>query len=430
MGWMQNHVKSQGVQILIIALFVAIAGEFKITPFSGEIFRIGLGSSTFLLLLLLIRQLPYIKTGIAVGVTVLLFRTLLDIASTDHLMLLDSLRKHFSAMLYYIVFAIGMRLIQERLHELHPLILGACTAVIDFMSNEMELIARSTLYHLPFVQPSQWLLISVTAVVRCYFTIGLYSSIMVSQMRIVHAEQQKRMEQMLTINSGLYGEVFYLKKSMDAIEKITVKSYDLYCRLNESPASKDYSKSILEITQQIHEIKKDSQRILAGLIKLTDKETASELALSEIVQFVLKSNQEYSSMLRKEIRMEHELRTNYPTSHYIPLLTVLNNLVSNAVEAIEVKGTIRIQVYALLQDTVFIVSDTGSGISEPDKEVVFEPGFTTKFNQEGIAATGIGLSHVRDIVKSFGGSIELKPYKHTDETTFVVSFPTKALYKE
>ncbi|TDF96807.1 ATP-binding protein [Paenibacillus piri] len=427
---MQNRFKSQGAQIMIIALFVAIAGEFKITPFSGELFRIGLGSSTFLLLLLLMRQLPYIKTGIAVGIAVLLFRTLLDTASSDHLMLLESMRKHFSAMLYYIVFAIGMSLIRERLHEFHPLLLGACSSVVDFMSNEMELIARSTLFHLPYYQPAQWLLISVTAVVRCYFTVGLYSSITVNQMRIVHAEQQKRMEQMLMINSGLYGEVFYLKKSMRAIEQITVQSYDLYCRLNMLPEYKDYSRSILEITQQIHEVKKDSQRILAGLLKLTDKETASEMMLSEIVQFVLKSNQEYSRMLHKDVHMEQEMRVNYSTAHSIPLLTVLNNLVSNAVEAIELEGTIRIQVYGMLSETVFIVTDSGTGISELDKEMVFEPGFTTKFSQEGIAATGIGLSHVRDIVQSFKGSIQLKGGKLAGETTFVVALPTNALKKE
>ncbi|WP_249866432.1 ATP-binding protein [Paenibacillus konkukensis] len=424
---MQNRFKSTGMQILIIALLVAIAGEFKITPFSGEIFRIGLGSSAFLFFLLLMRHLPYVKTGVAVGVAVLLFRMLEDTASADHLLILESVRKHFSAMLYYIVFSIGMSWIQKRLHVLHPLLLGACTAGIDFLSNEMELIARSTLFHLPYVQLSQWLLISVTAVVRCYFTVGLYSSLTVSQMRIVHAEQQKRMEQMLKIGSGLYGEVFYLKKSMDTIEQITAKSYDLYCRLNEAKEGWEYSRSILEITQQIHEVKKDSQRILAGLLKLSDRETASEMKLSEIVQFVMRSNEEYGRMLLKEASLEKDVRSDYITSHYIPLLTVLNNLAANAVEAIERKGTVRIQVYEMHEDTVFIVSDSGSGISEQDKEMVFEPGFTTKYSQEGIAATGIGLSHVRDIVRSFGGTIRLKSRDQTDETTFIVSLPTTAL---
>jgi len=420
-------MKSEGMQMTIVALIVAVAGEFKVTPFSGELFRIGLGSSAFLLCLLFMRHLPYIKTGIIVGVTVLIFRSLEDIASADHLILLECVRKHFSAMLYYIVFAAGMSRFQRKIHEQHPLILGACCSAVDFLSNEMELIARSTLYHLPYVQPAQWLLISVTAIVRCYFTIGLYSSITVNQMRTLHMEQQKRMEQMLKIGSGLYGEVFYLKKSMETIEQITAKSYDLYCRLNESPDHKAFSRSILEITQQIHEVKKDSQRILAGLLKLSDRETASAMTLSEIVHFVLQSNREYSEMLHKVTRMEGEVKSDYSTRHYIPLLTVLNNLAANAVEAVEGEGTVRIQVEELQGETVFTVSDTGGGILEQDREMVFEPGFTTKYSQEGMAATGIGLSHVRDIVRSFGGAIELKPRGTPAATTFVVTLPTKAL---
>ncbi|NBD27807.1 sensor histidine kinase [Paenibacillus glycinis] len=427
---MQNWLKSESMQITVVAVVVAVAGEFKINPFIGEVFRIGLGSSAFLFLLLLMSHLPYFKTGIAVGATVLLFRITSDgAASADAFSLLDSARTHFSAMLYYVVFGTGMASIHRRLHQLNPLVLGACVSVIDVASNGAELLSRSMAFGLPYFQSGQWILISVIAAVRSYFTTGIYSSIAVSQMRSVHAEQHKRMEQMINVGSGLYGEVFYLRKSMDAIERITAKSHDLYGRLIEEGLP-GHGRSVLEITQQIHEVKKDSQRILAGLVKLVDLESAPEMTLAEIVELVAKSNGEYGRMLNKDVRLEKDVGIDYATCHYIPLITVLNNLVANSAEAIEHRGSIRIRVRERGGETEFVVADTGTGIAEQDKDMVFEPGFTTKFNQEGTAATGIGLSHVRDIVGSFEGRFLLLEPGEAAETTFVAAFPTAKLKKE
>ena len=100
------------------------------------------------------------------------------------------------------------------------------------MSNEIELLARSLIFHSLNMFTEQLLYITVTAVVRSYFVVGIYNSVTINQMRVVHNEQQKRMEQMLNTNSGLYGEVFYLRKSMDTIEQITAKSHNLYEKIN------------------------------------------------------------------------------------------------------------------------------------------------------------------------------------------------------
>lgn len=424
---MRRYTSHVGMQMLLVAVITAIAGEFKITPFSGEMFRIGLGSSAFLLFLLLMRQLPYLYTGIVTGITVLIFRTILDLLHAfDTSSLFTSIQTHLSAAFYYMIFAIGMKQIQVHLPKFHPLLLACLISPIDFLSNELELLARSILFHTSYLYKDQWLLIGATSVVRSIFGVGLYSSIIISQMRVVHREQHKRMEQMLNIGSGLYGEVFYLKKSMDAIEHITAKSHDLYGKLSRA-GDKEASRTMLEITQQIHEVKKDSQRILSGLLKLFDREQAADMTISEIVMFVIQSNCGYSQMLKKKIHYEKTIEVDYSTSYYIPLLTVLNNLVSNAVEAIATEGTVRIKVYAQGDDTVLAVADTGEGIAEPDKDIIFEPGFTTKFNHEGCAATGIGLSHVRDIVHSSGGKLQLHATGRHVETTFIVAFSTRTL---
>ncbi|KQX56895.1 histidine kinase [Paenibacillus sp. Root444D2] len=415
--------------MILVAIVTAIAGEFKITPFSGEMFRIGLGSSAFLLSLLLMKHLPYVYTGIITGITVLLFRTLEDgILLHGAMSFSASAQTHLSAAFYYMAFAIAMSFIKRNWDQFHPFVLGLFLSVIDLMSNEIELLARSLIFHSVNMFTEQLLYITVTAVVRSYFVVGIYNSVTINQMRVVHNEQQKRMEQMLNTNSGLYGEVFYLRKSMDTIEQITAKSHNLYEKINGA-GLKSYSRTILEITQQIHEVKKDSQRILAGLLKLFDRDFASDMRLAEVVEFAIKSNLGYSAMLGKKIQFKSDIQTDYCSDQYLPLLTVINNLVSNAVEAIEDQGSILVSASEQGAETVIIVADTGVGISEQDKDMIFAPGFTTKFNLEGFAATGIGLSHVRDIVHSLGGDIHLRSDEPGFQTTFVITILTDTLKK-
>jgi len=77
------------------------------------------------------------------------------------------------------------------------------------------------------------------------------------------------------------------------------------------------------------------------------------------------------------------------------------------------------------------VSDSGKGIPAKNRETIFQPGFTTKFGEGGSAATGIGLSHVNDIISSLGGTIKL----YSDDrnapwtTIFRVKLPTDVLKK-
>ncbi|KAA2301777.1 ATP-binding protein, partial [Clostridioides difficile] len=63
-------------------------------------------------------------------------------------------------------------------------------------------------------------------------------------------------------------------------------------------------------------------------------------------------------------------------------------------------------------------------------DVIFEPGYTTKFNEVGIAATGIGLSHVRDIVQSLAGQIKVESAPpRARGTTFRIAIPKINLIK-
>ncbi len=301
--------------------------------------------------------------------------------------------------------------------------------MIDLLSNEMELLTRLIILDSSSFHLNEWAYLMAIAVLRTYFTTGVYSSISVSQMRIVQREQTRRIEQMLGFGSGLYGEVFYLKKSIGTLENVTLNSYELYRGL-KGEGLQSYSRQVLDITQQIHEVKKDSQRILAGLVKLVDREVTADMPLSGILRFTVKSNVKYAEMLGKRIDFSVNLTSDYVTASYIPLLTLLNNLTANAVEVIKDKGTISLDVYEKDEATIFSVTDSGGGIKERDRDLLFEPGFTTKFDEEGVAATGIGLSHVRDIVDLFEGEITVSSASHSNGAIFQIILPTNKLRKE
>lgn len=83
---------------------------------------------------------------------------------------------------------------------------------------------------------------------------------------------------------------------------------------------------------------------------------------------------------------------------------VFVNLITNAVDAMDISAEKRLSVTVEETDTVAVrIEDTGPGIEMPDK--VFDPFYTTKTVGE-TGGMGLGLSISYGIVQSFGGQIK------------------------
>jgi signal transduction histidine kinase len=76
------------------------------------------------------------------------------------------------------------------------------------------------------------------------------------------------------------------------------------------------------------------------------------------------------------------------------------NIFSNAVQAIPDRGEIILKTENRKGGVLISVTDTGIGISDEEKEKVFEPFFTKK--QRG---TGLGLAVVKKIIDNHNGEI-------------------------
>ena len=77
---------------------------------------------------------------------------------------------------------------------------------------------------------------------------------------------------------------------------------------------------------------------------------------------------------------------------------VIENLIKNALDAMEGKGTITIEAHSTLEELQIDVTDTGKGISGVNINKVFKPGFTTKKR-----GWGLGLPLSKRIIEEYHG---------------------------
>lgn len=103
----------------------------------------------------------------------------------------------------------------------------------------------------------------------------------------------------------------------------------------------------------------------------------------------------------------------------VQLTQVFFNLIMNAAYYSPEKGTITIDMDDTEEEMVTQIADQGQGIAPGQADRVFEPFYTTKPLGEG---TGLGLSVVHGIVRSYKGKIIHRPNRPKG-TIFVLTFP-------
>ncbi len=95
---------------------------------------------------------------------------------------------------------------------------------------------------------------------------------------------------------------------------------------------------------------------------------------------------------------------------------VIENLVKNAIDAMDGKGDLKIELKEQPEQLQILISDTGKGIPTNKFKEVFKPGFTTK--QRG---WGLGLSLCKRIVENYhNGKIYVKESEVGKGTTFCI----------
>lgn len=104
-----------------------------------------------------------------------------------------------------------------------------------------------------------------------------------------------------------------------------------------------------------------------------------------------------------------------------PLLEwVLENLIKNAVDAMNGAGSITVHLERDRHKVVILVEDTGKGLTRKQRRDVFRPGYTTKKR-----GWGLGLTLARRIIQQYhGGRIFVSASEPGLGTTFRIELPS------
>ncbi len=190
-----------------------------------------------------------------------------------------------------------------------------------------------------------------------------------------------------------------------------------------SPTLREYADDVLPATldgiQRVNSIVADLRRFARG-----DHDELVEYDLNDEIRAAVRLAQ---SRLKNRCEVRLSLG-DLPqlVGHPRQIAQVLVNLLVNASQAIQERGSIEIASRETLDGALFSVRDDGCGMTEEVRRHLFQPFFTTKPLGEG---TGLGLSVVHGIVSDHGGHIQVEsaPGKGTCFTVALPSSPPESL---
>jgi len=130
------------------------------------------------------------------------------------------------------------------------------------------------------------------------------------------------------------------------------------------------------------------------------------------------------TLLNRELKEKVTIRRDYGKIPKIffyagELNQVFMNILRNAIQAIENKGTIKIKTSTEKNSVCVQISDTGKGIPPEDINKIFDPGFTTKGVGVG---TGLALAICYQIIQKHKGEIRVES-QLAEGSTFTIILP-------
>lgn len=410
---MKNYKK-----YLAFALAVAVFGEIYFYPFNSTL-RFSAAIIVLNFILLVDEEVSPFATCMFSGVAVFLQRSVFGILfyslTPQEVFLL-----HLPSIVYYIVYGIFVTLlkIRENKHSLIKTIIFL--AFSDIISNVTEILIRQDKFLVPFFQ--MIILVGITRSISAYLVFIFYKR---QELFLVTREHRKKYAQLNLLVSSIQAEMFYLKKSTRDIENVMKKSYSLYEDSKEDYALKEKT---LNIALEIHEIKKDYYRVLKGFESfLASFEENGSMMLSDMFAIIRENTLRYLKENNLNISITFSYEDNFQVQKYYHLFTILNNLIINAIDACEGHGKIQVLQKSHKDSILFQVIDNGVGIEEEVLPYIFNPGFTTKFDEKsGAPSTGIGLSHVKGMVDELNGEVNVN-YNIEEGAVFEILIPKKIL---
>ncbi|MDG1710149.1 MAG: HAMP domain-containing sensor histidine kinase [Schleiferiaceae bacterium] len=147
----------------------------------------------------------------------------------------------------------------------------------------------------------------------------------------------------------------------------------------------------------LQEIKKDLERLQTVAFRFSKIGSDIEPKSIDIIALLNETVEYLQRRSPKSLKIKIEVPNRAPKINIEPVLIgwVIENLVRNAIDAMEGKGVVNISL-GVMESAVYIdISDSGKGISSKDRRAIFKPGYTTKKR-----GWGLGLSLAKRIIET------------------------------
>ncbi len=387
-------------KMLGIGFSIAFISQIYINLLMNN-FRVSLAVVFFPIFLIFYKELNIISTSAITASIVFLLRSI--IFSLANLSLYKVFQIHYPVIFFYLVYGIIFQLFNLREEKkLYKIILGLWCS--DFLSNLCEALLRTT----TVIDNSLYGVINILVVValfRSILVIGGFLLIKNYRILLIKEEHEERYRRLILLTSGLKSEIYFMNKNMDHIEEIMRNSFQLYEALCKEEEEDHLKKISLSIAKDIHEVKKDYIRVIRGIEEIViNKFECRKMSLEDIFYILKDSTMKFIHTQEKNIQVIFQRDGNFYTKEHYGLISILRNLINNAIEAIEDRknqGIIIVKYFKDKSNHMFMVRDNGRGIKEKDVQYIFTPGFSTKFNEDtGDMNRGVGLAIVKDIVEN------------------------------
>lgn len=187
----------------------------------------------------------------------------------------------------------------------------------------------------------------------------------------------------------------------------------------------DFHYTIKEIKQLMEGIDDGSSRVKTLVESLRDfsRTDTDKMLTCDINQSMKSTIRLIEHSVKGKIEIIVDLDPNLPHIECVmgQIGQVFLNLIDNAIQSIDGRGTIKIVSSQKNDRVIFSIEDSGAGIPEEVKAKIFEPFFTTKEVGKG---TGLGLAMCQRIIQKHQGTI-LFESEEGKGTIFLVTLPVR-----
>ncbi len=388
--------------IFIISMVSVLMGQLYISPFN-IVFRLTLAVFFMSLFLIYFKNYSIMMITMSVGFSTFLFRSIVYYLGSG-ISFEAVVIQYLPVLSYYLFFGFLFKALKVRDYLDQPFNSFLSLWVCDSISNIVEVLIRRIWEVLPL--DKLVITIILVGVVRTIMTLMVYYLSQYYISKFQKNEREKYYREIIVFISKLKTELFLLNKSRNDIEETVAYVHNYYDEIED-----EYLKApLLKITKDIHEIKKDYLRVIAGMNSIFNSDTIIKyMSIKDILYIVEDNASKLINHKKKKIVVSVNYDEIFLTNEFYSIVSILNNLTVNSIDAIPCYGKIHIETTLEKDEVVFCVEDTGEGIPEEKMTVIFKSGYTTKYNnQTGKMSTGLGLSHVQNIVTEyFKGTIDV-----------------------